>query len=434
MAKGRAMGSGGRAFLLGMRGSYWFVPSLLILAALGLALGTLALDRAGHGAFLAHLSPSAEGARQQLQAVTSAMLTVAATVFAITIAAVSFASGNFGPRILTNFMHDRGNQISLGVFVATFVYNLLVLRSIRAAGEEGGGFVPHLSICVSLLTVAAAVITLVYFLHHIPASIRINTMVAGIGRRLLADIARRFPREGSGKEPEPRAPGTPVQARSAGYIEVIDFAALDEIAAEQQVVISLCARTGDFVHPAMALVEICDGDLRDECRDRLHRAFSLAEERTYLQDLEFLFDEMVEIALRALSPGINDPYTAVTSLHWMSAAMASLAGRDLCRGPEQEDYDPARVRPLADDFSHYLRRSFGSARSSVAPSPVAGKVFLDSLATVARAAATEERRRLVLEEGRTFLAAAETVLEGPSLAELRERLASFEEDVLRHGA
>lgn len=423
-----------RAFLLGINASYWFLPTLLSLFALGLAVLTIELDRAGAGAFLERMGewdPSAESARSQLNAIATSMITVAATVFAITIAAVSFASGHYGPRVLANFMRDRGNQLSLGVFVATFVYNLMILRTVRAEQEEAaaGAFVPHISVLVSTLTVLVAVGTLVYFLHHIPASIRINTVLGGIGRRLMHDIECRFPEACRGDDQAGFRRGRPVDAPGPGYVEVIDFAGLDRLALDAGATISLAVRTGDFVHSALPLAEVSGAELDADGERRLLSAFTLANERTDEQDIEFLFDELVELALRALSPGVNDPYTAITSIHWMGAAMASLAARDLRRGPEQDDYDPARVRPLPDDFRHFLRRSFGSARASVAPSVVAGKVFLDTLAGVARAAATEDRRQAVLDEGRTFLAQAETELEGPSLDEMRERLARFEKEL-----
>jgi uncharacterized membrane protein len=429
-----AMKSSLRAFLLGINASYWFLPSLLTLFALGLSVLTIELDRAGAGVFLERIGewdPGAEGARSQLNAIATSMITVAATVFAITIAAVSFASGHYGPRVLANFMRDRGNQLSLGVFVATFVYNLMVLRTVRTEQEDAaaGAFVPHISVLVSTLTLLVAVGTLVYFLHHIPASIRINTVLGGIGRRLMHDIKCRFPDCCRGDDQASFRRGRPVNAPGPGYVEVIDFEGLDQLALDAGVVISLAARTGDFVHAALPLAEVSGGKLDDQGERRMLSAFSLANERTDEQDIEFLFDELVEIALRALSPGVNDPYTAITSLHWMGAAMASLAGRDLRRGPEQAGYDPERVRPVPDDFGHFLRRSFGSARASVAPSVVAGKVFIDSLAGVARGAATEHRRQLVQEEGRTFFAQVEAELGGPALREMRERLARFEAEL-----
>src|SRR3546814_1239435 len=144
-----------------------------------------------------------------------------------------------------------------------------------------------------------------------------------------------------------------------GYVEIIDFAELDEIAREEVLEISLLIRTGDFIHPHLPVVETSEVT-SEAIQQRILSCFSLGNTRTPTQDLEFLIDELVEIALRALSPGINDPFTAITSIHWMGAALAKLADRDLGEGPEQEGYDRARVQPLADDFDHFVRRSFRS--------------------------------------------------------------------------
>ncbi len=207
-----------RALWLGVKASYWFIPSLLTLAALLLALGTIHLDRLWGDDWLTAFAwfegSRPEGARAQLTVIASAMIAISSTVFAITISAVAYASGNYGPRLLTNFMNDRGNQFSIGVFIATFVYNLIVLRVVRnpedtPAPDESRvealtAFVPQLSMLVSAASAALAVGVLVYFLHHIPASIRINTVLGGIGRRLIRDIERRFPLEGGSSEPKDR--------------------------------------------------------------------------------------------------------------------------------------------------------------------------------------------------------------------------------------
>lgn len=435
------MRSSSRALWLRVKASYWFIPSLLTLAAFLLALGMIQLDRAGGSEWLLSSGwfdqSRPEGARAQLTVIASAMIAVSSTVFAITIAAVAYASGNYGPRLLTNFMNDRGNQVSLGVFIATFAYNLTVLRVVRSAeeaasGAEGAGapeaFVPQLSMLVSAGTVVVAVIVLVYFLHHIPASIRIDTVLGGIGRRLIKDIEERFPKQGGATEPQERVSGEPITATDIGYVQIVDFEELDEIARKEDLAIALRVRTGDFIHPHLPVVEV-RGDVGPKLQERILDCFSLGESRTPTQDLEFLIDELVEIALRALSPGINDPFTAITSMHWMGAALAKLADRNLIEGPEQKNYDPRRVQPLADDFGHFVRRSFGGLRASVATNPIAAKIFLDVLKGVAAGATSSERRSVLLEEARALVAQAETELEGPALGEVRAGLQEFERAV-----
>jgi uncharacterized membrane protein len=429
-----------RAYWLAIKASYWFIPGLLTALAFGLALLTIHLDRRWGSEWLAAFAwfegAQPEGARAQLTVIASAMIAISSTVFAITIAAVAYASGNYGPRLLNNFMNDRGNQVSLGVFVATFVYNLLVLRTVRnpedapapgeTATEAVTAFVPQLSMLISGASVLLAVAVLVYFLHHIPASIRINTVLGGIGRRLIAGIEERFPLEGGRAEPEQHSEGQVVRATHVGYVEIIDFEQLDQLAARHGVIFSLAIRTGDFIHPHLPVVRVSGGEADEKLCRQILDCFSLGDSRTPTQDLEFLIDELVEIALRALSPGVNDPFTAVTSLHWLAAALAKLADRDLWEGPEQQNYDPARVRPLCDDFRHYLRRSFGAMRSAAARDSIAGLIFLDALCGVALGASSAKRRLALLEEAQLLGEQARHELKGPAWDQVQLRLKEVE--------
>jgi len=427
--------AGIRAAWLGVKASYWFIPSLLSLLALFAAVGTIAIDRNGGSEWLASLGwfePSRPGgARAQLSVIASAAISISSTVFAITIAAVAYASGNYGPRLLNNFMDDRGNQVSLGVFIATFAFNLMVLRVVRESEGEAelfnaAAFVPQVSVLVSTGTAILAVGFLVYFLHHVPASIRINTVLGGIGRRLIHGIEERFPIEGGSQEAAPGPGGDPITANRIGYVEIIDFESLDDIARECGAVLTMRIRTGDFVHPHLPLVAVSGAPLTQTLCARVRDSFSVGDSRTPTQDLEFLIDELVEIALRALSPGINDPFTAITSIHWMGAAMAKFADRDLSDGPEQSCYDKERVRPLPDDFEHFLRRSFGGVRYSAAQNPNAAPVFIEALWGVALGATSEKRRAALLDEARRLVTQAEIAIEGPALEQVRARLHDFE--------
>jgi uncharacterized membrane protein len=220
----------------------------------------------------------------------------------------------------------------------------------------------------------------------------------------------------------------PVSAASIGYVEIIDFAALDTIAREAGRTVSLRIRTGDFIHPHLPIVDLSGEPADEALKERVRSCFSLGDSRTPTQDLEFLIDELVEIGMRALSPGVNDPFTAVTAIHWMGAALAKLADRDLSAGPEQEDYDVERVRPLPDDFRHYLRRSFGAFRASAASSPIGAQMTIEALAGVA-VAASPERCAALVEEARLLMAQTELELEGPALQEVRVAMAAFEEQI-----
>lgn len=424
-----------RRLWMHVQGSYWFIPTVLTLLAIALASITIYLDVQGVSYWFRGTgwleTTGVEGARSLLTVIASSMIAIASTVFAITIAAVAYASGNYGPRLLTNFMNDRGNQVSLGVFIATFVYALLVLRVVDAGERvtDPVGFVPQISLFVATVMVFYAVVQLVYFLHHIPASIRINTVLAGIGRSLLEDIGKRFPEGAGSREPQEGTPGAPVHPEESGYVEIIDFSTLQEIACDAGALIRLRVRTGDFAHPGLAVAEVSKAPLDDQLGHKVRSAFAFGSTRTRAQDLEYLIDELVEIAVRALSPGINDPFTAVTCIHWLGAALASLAGRDLHHGPEQDEYDLDRVRPLADDFAHFLERSFGAVRKAAASNPIAAKIFVEALSHVATSASSLGRRRQVAEEVRRLGEQAGCELQGPALEEVRLRAQRFERQV-----
>lgn len=428
-----------RFFWARLNANYWFYPALFAILAAVLAFAMIWLDRNGAAAALNDaewLVPARpQGASNMLTVMAGSMIGVASTVFSITIAAVAYASGNYGPRLLTNFMEDRGNQLSLATFIGSFVYALIVLRSVRAEDETATagsgaadalpGFVPQLSLLVAYGLMALCVAVLVFFLNHIPSSIQINTVLKGIARRLLDTIREVYPVEGSFRDALPQPGGKPVLAWGTGYVQMIDFDDLVKIAKEHGCTISLRVRTGDFVHRKMALLH-ADGCEPEELEDRLRDSFTLGPSRTPEQDPQFLIDELVEIGLRALSPGINDPFTAITALHWLGAATAEIGRRDLRKNIGDDEDDTCPVRPLPDGFQHYVNRGFGAIRSAVASSPIAAEVMLDTLANAATPIDDLGRQKILRQEGKLLAEQARLSLVGPDLAKFEEHLAKFD--------
>ena len=417
--------------------SYWFYPALFSIGALLLALFTIALDRGGYTGWLDDidwLQPArSSGASNMLTVIAGSTIGVASTVFSITIAAVAYASGNYGPRLLTNFMENRGNQLSLGTFIATFVYAITVLRVVRKPDEAPvlfqhsttPGFVPQLSLLLAFAFMGLSVMVLVYFLNHIPSSIRINTVLEQIGQRLLRDIATTYPDPDSGPVEMIAPGGRAVRSDDVGYIQQIDFERLRRIADKAGGRLQLGVRTGDFVHDRVPLAYWSDDDRIDDLRDaEIRGCFALAGLRTPAQDLHFLIDELVEIGLRALSPGINDPFTAISALHWLGAATAELGQRDLSRNLRDgsaDDDAKKRLRLLDDDFDHFVQRGLGSMRSAVATSPTAALVAFDVIRGAADALDDETRRARLAREAGQLIEQARTALRGPDLAAVEAR-------------
>ncbi len=325
-----------------LRTGYWLVPGGMVAVYLGLAALMLYADEVRPDLLVSMLSllavPGAEGSRSVLAAIAGSMVTVAATVFSITMLTLSSASQQFGPRVLRNFMRDRWNQVTLGTFTGTFAYALIVLRT--AGRKHGGEFVPNLSVSFALVLAIVAVVVLVLFIHHVSVLIQAPQIVAKVGVELERAIDELFPddlgEEARADEPLER-PGGPARAccfSKPGYIDAVGDSAL-RVAAEHGLVIELLAKPGDFVLAGQASARVWPLDrASDEIARKVTGVFILSRARTPAQDPGFSLGQLTEIAARALSSGINDPFTACVCIDYLGSALARLAGRKL----------PSRVR------------------------------------------------------------------------------------------
>ena len=396
-----------------LRESYWFIPSIMALAAILLAGGMVWLDSYEGSAWMDRLAwlyaSRPDGARQVLSAIGGSMITVAGTVFSVTIAAVVYASGQYGPRLLSNFMSDRGNQVTLGTFIATFLYCLIVLRTIRSPEESGGvGFVPNLALLVGVFLAVCSIAVLIFFIHHVPSKIHINSVIEDIGERLLREIGNRFPtflgdppdeddEDDDGEAGDVRIPAafsrdaSPeqaseralVEAADTGYIQFIEDDVLLAQAQKADLVLRLQYQPGDFVHTGGALVEAWPPDRCEDSAVRaIREAFAVGARRSGLQDLRFLIDELVEIAGRALSPGVNDPFTAVTCIDWLGAALSDIAPRRLPSHLRVDKEGALRVIAHPVTFDRFLDRSFGAIAQYAATDMIASLRFIRSLGDV----------------------------------------------------
>jgi uncharacterized membrane protein len=260
-------------------------------------------------------------------------------VFSITMVALTMASAQFGPRLLRNFMRDTGNQVVLGTFVATFLYCVLVLRTIRSS--DGAAFVPYIAVTVAIALALASLGVLIYFIHHTSTAIQVSSVIARVSRELDAAIERLFPQRVGQATPEPqhagRAEALPeacehraaaVAASASGYLQGIDSDTLLLIAQEYDCLLRVQTPPGSFIVQGGTLVLVWPGERLDESLvERVQEAFIVGPERTPAQDVEFCINQLVEIAVRALSPGINDPFTAITCIDRLGAALCRLAQR-----------------------------------------------------------------------------------------------------------
>lgn len=328
-----------------LRSSYWFIPALFALVALIMAVNLLFFDFYNQRVRLIEFSwitlTGAEGSRAILTTVAGSMITVIAIVFSITIVSLSLASQQFGPRLLQNFMRDRGNQYVLGTVTATFLYCLLVLRTISETSEDG--FVPHISILFAVLLGLVCVGVLVYFIHHVAEAIQVTNIIANVSGDLAGLIDRLFPDKAAGEystietdftvaEALPRKfdqESWPVASEREGYLQMIDQDGLRSLAEEEELIIKILHRHGHFVLPGEDLVLVWSKKIEPSATlaRKINNYFFLGAKRTLVQDMEFLINELVEIAGKALSPGINDPFTAITCIDNLGARLSDLACR-----------------------------------------------------------------------------------------------------------
>lgn len=392
------------------RTSYWFMPAVLTFGAVGLALGLGALDEAlqardRYTAATWLWTGGPEGARMLLGTAAGALITVVSTVFSITIVALTLASNAFGPRLLRNFMRDRGNQLVLGAFTATFVYCLLVLRSVR--GGEDAAFVPHVSITVALALVLVNVGVLIFFIHHVAMSIQADQVIAVASRDLEHSIAaflgRAAPREDPG-ELAVAGPGLPLVIRRSGYLQAIDEDRLLAVLSRRRAFARLAFRPGQFIVDGAEIARIWLAAPADELDERgaceLRETFLIEDRRTPMQDLEFSIHQLVEIAARALSPGINDPFTAATCIDWLAEGLCKLAAGPLPDARRCDEHGALRIVGCPFTFDGVIDAAFDPMRQNAANTPYVLIRLMDRLITLASRVRTPAARAAVLRHAR----------------------------------
>lgn len=302
-----------------IRTRLWPIPSLCVLVSAGLAIGALTFDRtrpSGPGSYL--FVGSADGARALLSTTSAAMLTFMALVFSITIVALQLASAQFSPRVQRAFLRDTFSKLTLGVFIGTYTYTILVLQAVRSPGEGKDSFVPGLSTIIAVVLVLASVGMFVRYTDHIARSIRAVSVIRRVAAEASDVIENLFPDplEGTDEENgEMHIPpdGWNVPSATSGVVVGIDTQQLMNLATEQQILIKVVPMTGDFV-PSKGVLAHVVGRQSDAIVESVRRAISVGSERTMRQDVAFGLRQLVDIADRALSPGINDPTTAVQAL------------------------------------------------------------------------------------------------------------------------
>ena len=421
-----------------LRTTFWVVPTLLIVAAGILFAITYEIDLASYHRHLGLpwwvRTGSADAGRQVLTAIAAAIITTVGVVFSITILALTLASQQFGPRMMRNFIRDLGNQMTLGVFVATFVYSVLALGSITSL--PSGDFVPHLSITVAEAFLLVDLAVLIYFIHHIAKSIQLPEVIAAIARDLNRAIGAEYPVQfnaldgddygSSGSLTELAEvlgkPGAEVTAKHSGYLQFVGYGQLIEIAEASDAVIRLAHRPGHFVVAHRPLATVWPAGAARRVAAALDKAHVTGPHRTLTQDPVFAIDQLVEIAIRALSPAVNDPFTAMTCIDWLSAGLSEVSGRVLVEGVYRDRAGHVRLIEFDPSYSRMVNRAFDKVRQAARAMPAVIIRMIDALAHIAESTTNSQQRSVLLRQAEMILRGAEEeVPEELDLAVIRDR-------------
>jgi uncharacterized membrane protein len=420
-----------------LRTNLWLVPGVEVAGAIALFAGTLALDRAAYygdfGLPSWVISGSADAARQILTTIAAAVITVVGVVFSIILVTLTLASTQFGPRMLRNFVRDRGTQLTLGTFVATFVYAVLVLVSVGPGPR--GDFVPHIGMTVTLALTVADMAVLIYFIHHTATAIQLPNVIASIA----ADLAEAIEVQGggddaaTGRAPAPErgmssaelltrmeAEGGAVKAADSGYLQFIQLRNLVRFAEQADAVISLHHRPGHFIVQGHIIGTVWPPEAAARVNEALARAHITGPYRTLTQDVSFGIDQLVEIAIRALSPAVNDTFTAMTCVDWLGDNLCKIVKRWHPVRVHRDERGFVRVIAAEPSYDRLVQRSFEKIRQASSGMPAIMIRELDAIAKIMVDTTGPGQRRVLLDQAGMIQRASEgTVSEEADRADVR---------------
>jgi uncharacterized membrane protein len=422
-----------------LRTTLWLVPALLVTAVLVLFAATYLLDRAVFNGDINLPSwantGSADAGRQVLSTIAAAVITVVGVVFSIILVALTLASTQFGPRMLRNFIRDFWTQVTLGTFVATFVYCILALGSIGK--EPRGDFVPHISIDTALVLVLVDIAVLVYFIHNVARSIQLPQLIFSIAQDLGRAIESQFPVHARAKMTDSQPvtgpslaalqesldrDGAEVPAASSGYLQFIGYHKVVHIAARSDAVIRVLHRPGHFVVEGRPLAIAWPAESAPAVARALRRAHVTGPHRTLTQDPVFAVDQLVEIAIRALSAAVNDTFTALTCIDWLGDGLCKLSFRDIRSQVHRDKTGHIRLIEAGLNYERIVDRAFDKIRQAGRGLPAVNIRQLETLAKVMEYTTTAEQRQVLSHQAEMILRSSdEAVPEESDRADVRRR-------------
>jgi uncharacterized membrane protein len=390
-----------------LRSSFWFVPTLIFAASVALAIGLIEMDTGQAQPWIEQwpriFGSGAAGARNMLSTIAGSMMTVVGVTFSMTLVTLALASNQYTSRILRNFMADRITQVVLGVFGGIFIYCLIVLRSIRGGDED---YVPSLAVFFGVVLAVGGIVILILFIHHIATAIQASSIIESVAKETMSSIDRLYPlkareERSSSTAAPPVAPIRDADSRKVastrvGYIQSFDISTLTRIAQTSQTVVRIERVVGDFVVRGATLASIDSPDPSHEAlADKVEAAFNIFRFRTIEQDAGFGILQIVDIALRALSPSVNDTTTGVMCVDYLSAILAHLADRTF---PPRERYCDGKLTVITKEqtYESLLSDAFDQIRNSARGNVSVLVRMLDALKAAGSATHDVQRRKALI--------------------------------------
>jgi uncharacterized membrane protein len=390
-----------------MQASLWFVPTVVVVLSIAAALLLVELSGLVGDPMVERwprvFGAGAEGSRGMLSAIATSMITVAGVVFSITIVALSMTAAQYSPRVLRNFMSDRPTQLVLGVFVGCFAYCLVVLRTIRE-DDDLGDFLPALAVLGGMAYALVGIAYLIFFIHHVAQGIQASFIAARIADEVDHAVEHMFPDDiGRGEDPPLRHAPTalpqvwvPVKAAADGYVVAVDGEPLLDFACKHHRIVRLRPAIGDFVIRDSVIIEVGGPQpLGDDDAQQLLGCVSIDRQRTAEQDPSFGIQQLVDVAVKALSPGINDPTTAALCIDRLTAVLSRLAVRRI-PDPYRMAGGQLRVIAPAPDFRALVILSFGAIIHHARKDPLLLARMLERVRDLGTATKDPARRRAVV--------------------------------------
>jgi uncharacterized membrane protein len=400
-----------------------------------LAIGLVYLDRmvtiSYDGWLRFFLVYHSDSARSILSTISGAMIGVAGTVFSVTLVVLTLASSQFGPRLIKNFMYIKLNQVVLGSYISTYLYCLLVLNAVKDSDDYS--FIPSISIFAAILAAGANIILLIVFIHKIAISIQADKVISDISDFISGQVDTLFP-EKMGEEKEGEDIDalaaisaykirTSIKSPKSGYFQYIDSEALMEVVAEQNALLELNYRPGSYLVKGMEIAMFyTNKNLEEQALGNLLGQFVIGKTKTAQQDLEYSIHQMVEIAARALSPGVNDPFTAIACIDNLTTTMCYLAQ---AKFPSKYRFDEeGYLRIIADnlDFEGVLDAAFNQIRQFSTGSTAVIIRLMEALKTILEFTSKQNHQNAVIKHAEMVLALGEReIKEKNDLDDLKKR-------------